>query len=74
MTCKFERYEQDGNIVNVKRYTCSEVRELNNQWKDEMRIKNQTDNVIKSGRKDKYYDDYCQQIDDFLAGCSCIDR
>lgn len=49
----------------LKTYTCHEVRLLAEHWKKEFANVNAV-NLVKP---DRYYIEYCKQIDDFLEKC-----
>ena len=47
-------------------YSCEETKELAETWKSDFRLRNRTDDLLKHGLKDRYYDSFCEQIDTFL--------
>jgi hypothetical protein len=68
MSCKLVRTDAYGNS---KAYRCSEVRALQEEWKQEFRRINRTDEMEKSIGKDRFYEAYCREIDQFLWKCKC---
>ncbi len=52
-------------------YSCDEVRFLAESWKKKFRISNGTDEILKKGMRDKHYEHYCKDIDEFLSRCKC---
>jgi len=36
------------------------------EWKSDFRNANKTDQIIKSGGRDRYYERYCEQLDKYL--------
>ena len=61
-------------IVNgeLKTFSCDEVRELHLDWKKKFRQINHTDERLALGRRDKMYEQFCEEIDDFLNNkCEC---
>jgi hypothetical protein len=71
MTCKVKRFENRGNGMEVFHYSCEDVRNLKEEWKEKFRKVNRTDYVIKSQGRDKRYDEFCQEIEDFISKCTC---
>lgn len=53
----------DGRI---EKFTCDEVRKLHLDWKREFREQNGTDEIMRDGGRDKVYEAFCGEIDDFL--------
>lgn len=48
-------------------YTCSDIEDLKKQF----RVNNGTDQIIQSGRRDMYYEEYCKQLDHISDQCQC---
>ena len=73
--CKLRRYElldpRQAKTLAAKDYTCDEVRASYEDWKKEWRNKNGTDGILSAGGKDKAYEDFCKNIEDFLSACKC---
>jgi hypothetical protein len=74
MSCKMKRLE--NNVF--AEYTCDQARELQEQWKKEFRDKNGTDEILSRKGwsedhkpRDRMYDNYCKNIDEFLEKCKC---
>ena len=65
--CKIDITETEPKKVVLKTYTCHEVRDNIDGWKELFRKKNKTDSV----KKDPYYEAYCKRLDEFLAQCTC---
>jgi hypothetical protein len=71
MTCKMRWYEKKDNEVIIIDYTCEEMRKIHLDLKRKWREINRTDEIIKKGMRDKPYENYCNEIDDFLLECRC---
>jgi hypothetical protein len=69
--CKLARYLHDGDDLHKIVFTCDEVRFFYESWKKEFREKNKTDEILKSGMRDKHYENFCNEIDEFLSNCKC---
>lgn len=54
----------------IKKY-CHEIRRDIFDLKSEFKKINRSDEVIKLIGKDRMYDKYCSQLDDFLDQCKC---
>lgn len=57
--------------AETKVYSCDEVRQLYEMWKEAFRKENDTDTIIKMGFTDPCYERYYQQLDEFLNQCKC---
>ena len=66
-TCKLRRFI-DGYVVNN---TCDEIRMYEEAIKSAFREENKTEEMIKMIGKDKVYENFCSQIDNFLNNCQC---
>lgn len=74
MVCKFRVYDRqvsNNNELRSTLYTCAEVKSNQQKWKEDFRTKNDTDRLIRLTGQDRKYDDYCKDIDDFIAQCKC---
>ena len=54
--------------LGIIHYDLDEVKRLEKSWKEEFRKDNRTDDVIKSIGRDKAYEAFCKEIDDFILG------
>jgi hypothetical protein len=63
--CLMTRLE--GDPPEFKTYTCFQIKELKETWKKEFRENNRVD----ESRKDRYYDSFCESINEFLNQCKC---
>lgn len=59
---KIQRIKED-KFVTYEFETLSELVDILDDWKDEFRKINKTDEIIKSGGKDKSYERYCLECD-----------
>ena len=69
MSCALKVFSHD--VGDYVRYSCTEVRELQESWKREFREKNETDKIFEMGLRDPYYERFCKHIDEFLDKCKC---
>jgi hypothetical protein len=60
---KFARFDRYGRTL----YLLEDVKRLEKSWKDDFRKKNRTDEVEKMIGIDKAYEEFCKEIDDFIA-------
>lgn len=68
--CKITLFRND----KFEKYTCHEVRNLEEKWKSDFRKENGTDKLLEIGMKDRMYEEYCRGIDDFLEQCKCLEN
>lgn len=68
MTCKLHRFENN----KMMEYNCYEVSNLEKKWKEDFRIQNRTDDCIRIYGRDRTYERYCKEIDDFMEQCECL--
>ncbi len=66
--CRLRQFKHDGSIETL---TCDEVREKQYEMKEKFRKVNGTDQIMKRGRIDRMYVQYCESIDKFLNECKC---
>ena len=66
--CNIKMLEKDKLIT----FSCDELREIQHQLKKNFREKNNTDRIIQQGKKDRMYEEYCNQIDNVLNSCKCV--
>lgn len=52
-------------------YSCEYVKQSSEELKFRFRKTNGTEAIEKRGIKDKAYEEYCKQIDSFIAQCTC---
>jgi hypothetical protein len=71
MFCKLAQLDQNGSKIIM---TCDEIREKQYDMKANFRKVNRSDEVMKHGRRDRMYDEYCAQIDSFLDQCPCVEK
>ena len=60
-----KRFEKDKIVT----YTFSSLEDLKIQigiWKEQFRLSNRTDEILKRGGKDSSYEKYCKQLDDLI--------
>ena len=60
---RFKRY---SNIIDKKDLSYEELVEKATKMKREFRKKNGTDQIKKSGMKDRAYETYCKELDDHI--------
>jgi|SRR6267142_5886194 len=65
--CRLAKTENCPDGLKMITYNCDQVKILHEKWKAEFRFKNKIDDR----RKDRYYDEFCKNIDDFLLQCKC---
>lgn len=66
------RLEYDPNKGHIlKKYSCNQVRTLQEDWKKDYRRTNHTDELIAKGSRDRSYESYCKSISNFLNKCDC---
>lgn len=65
--CRLDIYEQGTAIT----YTCDDIRDKIDDMKTVFRASNATNRILESGRRDLAYENYCEQLDDFLFRCNC---
>ena len=66
--CVLREFLADGSINNM---TCDLVKENHLKMKEKFRKTNRTDELMRSGKIDKAYVEYCKSLDDFIAKCEC---
>jgi hypothetical protein len=75
MTCKMRSYEFELNElipeIKWKDFTCEKIRKVHLDLKNKWRQVNGTDEILKKGLRDRVYENYCNEIDDFLFQCRC---
>ncbi len=54
-------------------YGCIQVSMIKEKWKEDFRKKNRTDEIISSGGRDRYYERFCQEIEDSIK-CKCYEK
>lgn len=67
MTCKLHQITQNG----IEEITCTFVKKNKESLKKTFSDINGTDGLIASGRTDRMYNDYCDQLDKFTEQCKC---
>ena len=67
MTCFFAIFTEG----NLKKYSCSWLRENKDILKKEFRENNLTDRILALGRRDRAYEEYCMEIEESLDQCKC---
>lgn len=55
----------------IEKFTCHQVRMFEKRWKENFKKKNRSDEIMKKGARDRYFDQYCNSLDEFLKKCSC---
>jgi hypothetical protein len=65
MSCQIKTWYPDEALVS-----CDEIR----TWKEKFRAQNGTDIILKSGGRDRYYEEYCGMVDYLLKDCKCEAR
>lgn len=66
---RFEKNSYDENCINVVSYTCNEVKKLKNEWLNNFKKINSTDAIIKRLGKDKRFEEYKLEIEQFINEC-----
>lgn len=57
---------ENNEMVSYEYHALDELESILTKWKDEFRLRNRTDEVIKMFGKDAAYDRYCEEIGQIL--------
>lgn len=66
--CKLRQFNSQGSITD---FSCDYIRDNQYTMKSDFRNKNRTDEILKSGGRDRAYEQYCNSLDNFLEKCKC---
>ena len=65
--CKMAMFGASGKVI----FSCDDIRKNIDYMKADFRKSNGTDDILKSGLRDRAYTEYCEDIDNFLEQCKC---